>query len=351
MSWLFDKVKDFGSSIANATSLFGDNGILTNPSGSWDRFKNGETNAVNSDIAEKNLAHQKQWNAQQMQFQRENFDYQKALQERVFAREDSSYQRTVNDMRAAGLSPLIMNGTNGAGEALQTSPIGEGLSAPQLNYQHTDMGDLNAISSILNSDWKGLFSFDKQMKSMDEDNRRKKLENDFLEATYEDRTKTSKFSALMAEYQAADASRQNDFNSYFGINSNMSDKERATMYALKSLGYSYKDIDKVKDKVNAFTNNPLFDFLFGSSAKNGSWPNIGHSSDSSASEPNIWELDATIKQLDEQYGKEVKKIQSIPEKQLKNGQREQLLKEAETRYSRRRSKLLSEGKYGRRDTY
>ena len=61
-------------------------------SGLWDRFKNGDTNTVNKDIADQNLA-----------FQRENLEYQKALQQKIFEREDSAYQRTVQDMRASGL--------------------------------------------------------------------------------------------------------------------------------------------------------------------------------------------------------------------------------------------------------
>lgn len=76
-----------------------------------------DTNAVNKAIADQNLA-----------FQQQTLDYQKALQQQIFEREDTSYQRTVNDMRAAGLSPLSMQQANGAGEAIA-------VTAPQNGYQ------------------------------------------------------------------------------------------------------------------------------------------------------------------------------------------------------------------------
>lgn len=106
---------------------------IINPSKWWDRFKNGETNDVNKDIADQNL-----------QFQRENLDYEKALQKQIFEREDTAYQRTVNDMRLAGMNPLSMQGTNGAGEAIQTEPLNNG-------YSHTDTGNLQALSQIFNT--------------------------------------------------------------------------------------------------------------------------------------------------------------------------------------------------------
>lgn len=85
--------------------------------GSYSLQATRETNDINKEIAEKNLA-----------LQQEHFDYQKALQQQVFEREDSAYQRTVNDMRAAGLSPLSMQSTNGAGEVISTT-------APQNGFQ------------------------------------------------------------------------------------------------------------------------------------------------------------------------------------------------------------------------
>lgn len=79
-----------------------------------------ETNETNKGIAEQNLG-----------FQRENLEYQKALQQEIFNREDTAYQRTKADMLAAGLNPLSMQGTNGAGEAIATTPLNNQFQAQQ----------------------------------------------------------------------------------------------------------------------------------------------------------------------------------------------------------------------------
>lgn len=93
-------------------------------------FGNRETNSTNQNIANQNL-----------DFQRENLDYEKALQQQIFAREDNAYQRTVNDMRLAGLNPLSMQGTNGAGEAIATEPMHN-------DYQAQNV--MNGVFDILN---------------------------------------------------------------------------------------------------------------------------------------------------------------------------------------------------------
>lgn len=93
------------------------------------------TNEYNERIANKNL-----------DFQRETFDYEKALQNQIFNREDTSYQRTVNDMQAAGLSPLSMNGTNSAGEAIS-------MESPQNQHRAESadlLGSLSQIFGVMN---------------------------------------------------------------------------------------------------------------------------------------------------------------------------------------------------------
>lgn len=90
-------------------------------------------NKENREIAEQNLA-----------FEKEKFEYDKALQQQLFEREDTSYQRTVNDMRLAGLNPLNMQNTNGAGETVATT-------APSNDFQHQMTNQLGVMETIFNS--------------------------------------------------------------------------------------------------------------------------------------------------------------------------------------------------------
>lgn len=90
-----------------------------------------KSNKINSDIAEQNLA-----------FQRENLQYQKDLQKEIFAREDNAVQRRVDDLVAAGLSPTLAAGSAAnAGQAIETQ-------APQNGYSPKTMPNLG-LSSML----------------------------------------------------------------------------------------------------------------------------------------------------------------------------------------------------------
>lgn len=90
-----------------------------------------------------NMVNNNRINQQNLQLQQEQLEYQKQLQQDIFAREDTAYQRTVNDMRSAGLSPLSMNGTNGAGSVVSTS-------APQRQTQ-SSTDAINGLNNAFNS--------------------------------------------------------------------------------------------------------------------------------------------------------------------------------------------------------
>lgn len=216
-----------------------------------------QTNATNAAISQQNLA-----------FQRENLDYQKALQQQIFQREDSSYQRTVNDMRQAGISPLAMNGTNGAGEAIATTALNNDYkdSSYMKQFPNHVESALNTYSQLIGLKQNQAVA-DAQIRKLNAEADSQVIENRFSNldfanrlaksimqkhnyaADYVGKTRANELARLQATMQGylnADAKLKNDYNKYFNLNSDMTDKERSGAIALKMSGLDYKSgTDKV----------------------------------------------------------------------------------------------------------
>ena len=271
----WDALGGFGSSIV--TGLFSSrNTDKTNQ-------KNYEAvlaqNASNEKIAQQNL-----------DFQRENLDYQKALQNQIFEREDTAYQRTVDDMRAAGLSPLSMQNTNGAGQVIDTQAMNNDMQYERPEYQDNVAG-INAAGGMLQQALQNAFNNQIQrdslrlQKTTAETNALKtkaeaeniqaqteaqNLENAITAATKEElikkaglenanvgsRTAGQDVSNDINRVQRDRVNRQYQYEANYGLVEGMTAAERATNIALHELGVdtSYNsDVDglekSTKDKV------------------------------------------------------------------------------------------------------
>lgn len=118
----------------------------------------GMTNASNEGMNNANIALQRELNAEQMSRYDQAFEYQKALQERLFEREDTAISRQAQDMANVGLNPLSqqMNGL-GAGQGLNP-PSQPSLSAPQNTFsmQNVVAGALEGMNALANLNTQGI---------------------------------------------------------------------------------------------------------------------------------------------------------------------------------------------------
>ena len=125
--------QDYNSKIQQGiNSINSRNGYKGNPL-EWlkDQYKDITGITANENVANQNL-----------DFQRNMFEYNKAIQAQQWEREDTAYQRTAQDMIKAGLNPLSMQGTNGAGEVVSNTPI-------QNNMQYPTASPTDLLSTVV----------------------------------------------------------------------------------------------------------------------------------------------------------------------------------------------------------
>lgn len=265
-------------------------------SGIFSAHNTDTTNSTNKYIARQNLA-----------FQRENLDYQKALQQQIFDREDSAYQRTVNDMRAAGMSPLLMSNQDAAGQAVPTEALHNDyqripysdriadsieklgtvynmvLDAQQkkanIDYTNAQTDNVkevtfgNQVTNLFNQD-----TYSSRLNNLDLDLKLKKanigytnaqtdsvkevtlgnqLNRLFNQDTYASRLNSQYLDEYLKYINSQDSSRKEQFNRRFGIFSGMTDSEKKfQIYATLSGLRSYGDFDfNPGHHIGSFTRN------------------------------------------------------------------------------------------------
>lgn len=226
------------------SALVGEYGAFTNPTGAWDKFKNGDTNEVNRQIANQNL-----------DFQRQNLEYTKQLNQQLMDREDNSYQRTVADMRAAGLSPLSMSGTDSAGSPLATEALHN-------DYQHQDMSNMAAISQVLNTVFGSLNA--KQDYDIGKEQQRiqaaqadsAETQAQFDKLSFAHRLANLDYDTRRNFYQLADDASVYNYNNTFGFNSSMGSDEKAIYSIGKALNL-FKDDSAHGGKTGTVTDSKL----------------------------------------------------------------------------------------------
>lgn len=94
--------------MANFWDWYYENGIIPNL---WRGFTGQKSADMQNDA---NLA-----------FQRENLEWQKQLQQQIFEREDTAYERAVSDAQRVGLNPMSIasSGGAGSGSVVPTTPL------------------------------------------------------------------------------------------------------------------------------------------------------------------------------------------------------------------------------------
>lgn len=199
------------------------------------------TNETNKEIALWNILQQQETNKMNYGMFKKNLDYQKALNEQIMQREDTSYQRTVADMRKAGLNPLTMSGLNGSGGNVANvapysqEPITNNYQPetfrPNVQIQNLTMEALQAMNELQNFEIGE--DFQRQQKAI-ADSAEFKAKEDGL--TYMNKVMDTKMNSLTKRYMLEDLARNMIFNEEHGLFNGMTEIDRNTRFVKNALG-------------------------------------------------------------------------------------------------------------------
>lgn len=142
------------------------------------------TNIANSVNAKKNAE-------KNLAFSKEQYEYQKRLQQTIFSREDNAVQRRVADLKAAGLSPVLAAGS-GAGAGQTVSTVAPHAETPEIN-----VGLGEKIQAVLNAK-----SALQQIQNQKEQNNLVKAQKQYYDA------QTAKVAQESANLETANAVQQ-----------------------------------------------------------------------------------------------------------------------------------------------
>lgn len=240
--------------------------------------------------------------------QSKQFEYQKELNKLQMQREDTQYQRTVNDMRQAGLSPLAMQGLN------SSSPLTSAV-APQFDPQSLPdiLGMAGQVSQIRNAN-----------KLAEQDIYSKKLDNLFKSMDMQNQFDMSKARVISMLYDNMDKRAKAVYNARYGLNSGMSSSERYMQILAHEVfskykegsGKEFRELEKNPDLFSDFEHygSPVSLNAFQDFVKNmQSSPSSDKKSDGFNLEGSLPEFnhDDEVKALKDEVGKKFEKIKNV----------------------------------------
>lgn len=222
------------------------------------------TNRTNKEIALWNMLQQQKTNEMNYGMFKENLDYQKALNEQIMQREDTSYQRTVADMRKAGLNPLTMSGLNGSGgNVANVSPYSQEpitnnympeTFRPNLQINNLTMEALQTMNELQN--FQIGEDFQRQQKAI-ADSAEAKAKEDTM--TLMTKIGNAKLDSLTKKALAEDIMRNMDFNEEHGIYNGMSETDRNTRFIKNAMGQNPNKVDFFMSGNNLRSKSTIYD--------------------------------------------------------------------------------------------